>query len=199
MLGQEFVRDELNKFAKYVIQQARNNLSKGKFNDSKNLYDSLDFNIDSKKEIVSLLFEMADYGQFKDRGVKGANPNKLSPNTKIRGQQAPNSPFRFGSKSSAGTFKDFAKRMSLFAKSKNIRFREFKTINGRKVSTGRFAKGGFDAIGYVIARNIYNRGIRPSMFFTRPFISAFKRLPDELVKAYSIGIEKQIKVNITKQ
>ena len=33
MLADEYLRDELNKFAKYVIQQSRSNLSKGKKND----------------------------------------------------------------------------------------------------------------------------------------------------------------------
>ena len=72
-------------------------------------------------------------------------------------------------------------------------------LNGKKVSTGRFAKGGFDSVGYIIAKNIYNRGIRPSMFFTKPFEAAFKRLPQQLLEAYSVGIEKQIQVNITKK
>jgi hypothetical protein len=40
--------------------------------------------------------------------------------------------------------------------------------------------------------------MKASMFFTKPFAAAFKRLPDELVEAYSIGIEKQIQVNISK-
>ena len=32
MLADQFLRDELNKFAKYVIQQSRSNLTKGKKN-----------------------------------------------------------------------------------------------------------------------------------------------------------------------
>jgi hypothetical protein len=36
---------------------------------------------------------MEDYGKFVDKGVKGANPSNVSPNAKIRGQQAPNSPY----------------------------------------------------------------------------------------------------------
>jgi hypothetical protein len=37
------------------------------------------------------------------------------------------------------------------------------------------------------------------MFFTKPFEAAFKRLPQQLLEAYSVGIEKQIQVNITKK
>ena len=36
-------KDILNKFAKYVIQQSRTNLTKNKKNSSKSLYNSLDF------------------------------------------------------------------------------------------------------------------------------------------------------------
>ena len=35
-------QEALNKFAKYVIQQSRSNLTKGKKNVSKELYNSLD-------------------------------------------------------------------------------------------------------------------------------------------------------------
>ena len=46
MLADQFLRDELNKFAKYVIQQSRSNLTKGSqpygsYNDTKTLYNSL--------------------------------------------------------------------------------------------------------------------------------------------------------------
>ena len=35
------------------------------------------------------------------------------------------------------------------------------------------------------------------MFFTKPFVSAFKRLPEELIQAYSIGLEKDL-IKVTK-
>lgn len=54
------------------------------------------------------------------------------------------------------------------------------------------------SIQFAIAKSIYTKGIKPSLFFTKPFERAFKRLPDELVEAYAIGIEKQIQVNINK-
>ena len=187
MLGDKYLRDELNKFAKYVVQQSRSNLTKSKNNDTKKLYNSLGYKVLKSNKGTSMAFNMADYGTFQDKGVKGKDPSKVSPNSKIRGQQAPNSPYRFGSGSQKGTFKKFVKSMSDYAKRKGIRFRDKK---------GRFVKGGYDAVGYVIARNIYYRGIKPSMFFTKPFEAAFKRLPDELLKAYSVGIEKQIQINL---
>ena len=111
----------LNDFAKYVIQQARSNLTKDKKNFNKKLYNSLSFTpplIDNTGIIIQ--FVMEDYGVYQDEGVKGKDPSQVSPNAKIKGQQAPNSRFRFGSGTSRGTFDKFAKRMSLFAKAKNI-------------------------------------------------------------------------------
>ena len=51
---------------------------------------------------------------------------------------------------------------------------------------------------FLIAKSVFEKGIKASMFFTKPFQAAFKRLPDDLVQAYSIGLEKQIQVNIKK-
>ena len=198
MLVDKAVNDALNSFAKYVISESRNRLIKEQKANGL-LFNTLGYNVTKTAEGFKLTMEMEDYGKFQDKGVKGADPSNLSPNAKITGQQAPKSPYRFGSKNFGGTFKNFVKRMSLFAKMKNIRFRQFKMVDGKKVSTGKYAKGGFDAVGYIIAKNIYNRGIKPSMFFTTPFNSAFKTLPQEILQAYSVGIEKQIKVNLTKK
>tara|TARA_A100000171_G_C2055350_1_gene107228 strand:- start:42 stop:626 length:585 start_codon:yes stop_codon:yes gene_type:complete len=179
-------KEILNKFAKYVIQQARTNLTKDKkAKGDKKLYNSLYKKINVYKDSIDVIFGGEDYLPFVDLGVKGNDPSRLSPNAKIKGQQAPNSPYRFGTGSRKGTFKEFTKRMSAFAKAKNIRFRQGKT--------GKFAKGGYDAMGYVIASNIYNRGIKPSFFFTKPFQRAFKYLPDELRDAFVFDIEQDEK------
>lgn len=198
MLVNQAINEVINTFAKYVIQQSRTKLTNANKADG-DLYKSLGYYVNQQANNFKLSFEMEDYGKFQDLGVKGNDPSNLSPNTKITGQQAPNSPYRFGSKKSGLNFKDFVKRMSIFAKQKNIRFREFKIVDGKKKSTGRYAKGGFDAVGYIIASNIYNRGIKPSMFFTEPFNKAFKRLPDDLLKAYSVGIENQITIKLNEK
>ena len=184
-------KEALNKFAKYVIQQARTNLTKKKkASGDKKLYNSLYKDIKVYRNSINVLFGGEDYIGFVDLGVKGNNPSRLSPNTKKTGQQAPNSPYRFGSGSRRGTFEQFTERMSMFAKAKNIRFRQHKIVNGKKVSTGKYVKGGYDSIGYIIASNIYNRGIKPSLFFTKPFQRAFKYIPNELRDAYIFDIEQ---------
>jgi hypothetical protein len=68
-----------------------------------------------------------------------------------------------------------------WAKKRNVRFRDEK---------GRFKKGSYKSLAYVIAGNIYNRGIKPSMFFTKPFEKAFKNLDEDLVNAFRLDMEK---------
>ena len=64
---------QLNKYAKYVIQQARTNLTQ----DGKKgaLYDSLSADIIIEDDAILVEFSMEDYGPFVDEGVKGANPS----------------------------------------------------------------------------------------------------------------------------
>lgn len=166
-------REELNKFAKYVIQQSRSNLTKGKKNNTSELYKSLKYDIDEKEDGIYLNIYMSDYGDFVDKGVKGANPS-LVKNGK---QKAPNSPFKYTNKKPPASF------ISQWAKQKNFRLRDKK---------GRFKKGNYRAIGFVLQKFIFAQGIRPSFFFTKPFKQAFKRLPEDLTKAFATDL-----INIT--
>jgi hypothetical protein len=180
-------RDALNKFAKYVIQQSRSNLSKSKKNFSKQLYNSLDYDLNVSKNSFSLSILMEDYGLFQDKGVKGKDPSKVSKNAKIKGQQAPNSPYKFGSGNYSGQWSSFVGKLEVWAKRKNIRLRDEK---------GRFKRGNYKTIAQVIAGNIYNRGIKPSMFFTTPFQKAFKDLPEELILSFGLDLERFIDFTI---
>ena len=45
-------------------------------------------------------------------------------------------------------------------------------------------------MGYIIASNIYNRGLRGSLFFTDPFMKAFKDLPKDMEENFALDIEK---------
>ena len=175
-------KEILNKFGRYVVQQGRSILAKDK--KKGNIYKQFDYVPFQADGFIGVKFVLPDYAKFVDQGVKGKDPSKVSPNAKITGQQAPNSPFRFGTGTMRGSFDKFAKRMSLFAKERNIRFRQGKT--------GKFAKGGYNSMGYVIAKNIYYRGLKPTMFFTKPFNKAYENLPPEIQKAFVTDFEKII-------
>ena len=184
MLADKFLRDELNKFAKYVIQQSRSNLSKRKKNASKELYNSLGYQVSQSAQTTSVAFEMADYGKFQDRGVRGANAYYADANTS-------GSPYAFKSKGGKRGLKGMPPPKAF------DKWIVRKGIKGSRDKSGKFIPR--KTLQFLIAKSIFDKGIKASMFFTKPFEAAFKRLPDELVEAYSIGLEKQIQVNINKK
>lgn len=151
----------LEAFKNFVIQQARTRLSKGRKNVSKELYNSLKGNIKVMPNSIALDFEMEDYGIFQDKGVSGT-------------EKKYNTPYSY--KSKMPPIKPLAK----WAQSKNIRLRDEK---------GKFKKGNYNTIGYLISRSIYRKGIKPSLFFTKPFEQGFKKLPDELIENFGLDVE----------
>jgi hypothetical protein len=155
------VKDSLNKFAKYVVLQSRTNLTKGKKNVSKSLYNSIDYDLTVSPNSFSLSFIMDEYGMYQDKGVSGT-------------EKKYNTPFKYTNKMPP------IKPLADWAKFKNIRLRDEK---------GKFAKGNYKTIGFLISRSIYRKGIKPSLFFTKPFERSFKNLPDEVVKAFALEIE----------
>jgi len=152
-------------FKNYVIQQARTNLTKGKKNVDGNLYKSLEGFVEKSSAGLRLYFEMEDYGMFQDRGVSGKNKKY-------------NTPFSYKSKMPP------IKPLAEWAKKRNIRLRDEK---------GRFKKGSYKTIGYLIARKIYKDGIKPTLFFTKPFERAIKRLPDDLREAFGEDLNNLLK------
>jgi hypothetical protein len=155
------VEESLNKFAKYVVQQSRSNLTKNKKNVSKSLYDSIEYDLNVSPNSFSLSFIMDEYGMFQDKGVSGKKKKY-------------NTPFRYTNKMPP------IKPLADWAKFKNIRLRNEK---------GQYEKGNYKTIGFLIARSIFNKGIKPSLFFTKPFEKAFERLPDELIKSFGLDLD----------
>ena len=155
------VKDSLNKFAKYVVQQSRTNLTKGKKNVSKSLYNSIDYDLTVSPNSFSLSFIMDEYGMYQDKGVSGT-------------EKKYNTPFKYTNKMPP------IKPLADWAKFKNIRLRDAK---------GKFAKGNYKTIGFLISRSIYRKGIKPSLFFTKPFERSFKNLPQEVVEAFALEIK----------
>jgi len=176
-------KEVLEAYKKYVIQQARSNLSKGNKNVSKQLYNNIKGEILSENDYFLLGFSMPDYGFYQDEGVKGADPSQVSKNAKIKGQQAPNSRFKFKTKRPPSSL------IEVWAKQRNIRLRDEK---------GKYKKGNYKSIGIIIAKNIWARGIKPSLFFTKPFEDGYKKYIDtDLIKAFGDDIEMLIDYTIT--
>jgi hypothetical protein len=47
-----------------------------------------------------------------------------------------------------------------------------------------------------ISRRIFNYGIKPSLFFTKPFEKHFKNIPNEVVEAYGLDVETFLKFTL---
>jgi hypothetical protein len=167
------IKKTLEKYANYVIQQARSNLTKDGSNVNKKLYDSLDKNIDSNKNAIVLSFLMEDYGKFQDQGVKGANPSSV-----VNGRQkAPDSDFSFKSKMPP------MQPLANWAKIRKIRFRD---------PSGRFAEGDYKRIGFWIQKRIFAQGIEATAFFSKPFEQGLIKYQNELLEAFGNDIDIEL-------
>jgi hypothetical protein len=65
-----------------------------------------------------------------------------------------------------------------------------KGLKGTRDKQGRFIPR--KSLQYLIARSVFMKGIKPSMFFTKPFNVGFERLPKELQEKFGIDIENSI-------
>ena len=147
-------RQALEKYAKYVVQQSRTNLTKKKNNASKALYSSLAYTIKGDK--VSFVSE--DYGQFIDKGVKGA---------KSTYPESSASPFKYTTKQPpSSAFDKWSIRKGIAPRDKQGRFVSRQSLN------------------FLIARSIYKKGIKATLFFTKPFERGLDLYGDEIVAGY---------------
>lgn len=170
MLKTEQTYKYLNDFAKYVIQQSRSNLSKSGKSNTKALYNSLDKQIEVSANSFRLSFLMENYGEFQDKGVSGTKKKY-------------NTPFSYSSK------RPPLKPIEDWVTKKRFQF--------RNKESGKFMS--FKSTAYLIAGGILKNGIKPSLFFTKPFEKAFERMPDELVEAYGLDIEQFLQYTLNKK
>jgi len=172
MVNLEHTQKTLEKFRDYVIQQSRSNLSKSDKNVSKKLYNEIKGNVKVSANSFQLGFEMPIYGQFQDKGVKG----------KFSSLKAPNSPFKFGS--GTGQKGGLTKSIESWVKRKGFQFRqkEGKGVKGQFLS--------YKQTAFLISRSIYTTGLRPSLFFTKPFEAGYKKYIDEdLINQFALDVE----------
>jgi len=165
------VDEIVTKYAKYVVQQSKSNLTKDKKGGG-DLYNSVSYKIEKSQDDFLLDFLMEDYGAFVDRGVKGKT--STYPQT-----SAALSKFQYGS--GTGPKGGLTKGINAWLKKKRFQFRD---------KQGRFMS--YDSMTYLIARSIYNKGLKANLFFTKPFEAGLKRLPDDLIKGFALDIEDAI-------
>jgi hypothetical protein len=170
MLDNKNTKEYLNAFAKYVIQQSRSNLTKKNKNVDKKLYNSLDKQIEVGANSFRMAFLMEDYGTFQDKGVSGT-------------KRKYNTPFSYKSK------KPPLKPITEWVTKRRFQF--------RNKETGKFMS--YKSTAFLVRNGIFKNGIKPSLFFTKPFEKAFERLPDELIEAYGLDVEQFLEFTINKK
>lgn len=152
------VQKELERFRDYVIDVSKANLKRLKKADGK-LYKSLRGNVKAMPNSISIEFSMQDYGVFQDEGVNGLKKSRGSKYSFKKGVPS----------------KKMLSSLDVWIRRKGLSPRN---------SSGQFTnRKGYK---FALARSIFNKGIERSLFFTKPFEMAYKRLPEDLVEKYGL-------------
>ena len=160
-------QEVISRFANKVIKDSKKNLVDK--NASRELLKSLGYDLDVFSNSFHLSFSMAKHGVFQDRGIKGTHSGKSLDNFSYK----PSSKM-LGAELATGRFAKWAKR-------RGIRFRD---------ENGRFAKGSYKQIGIAIALSVKKKGIKPSLWFTKPFQHNFNNLDDQIKEAFGLDVDE---------
>lgn len=159
-MDQQQTYDQLKKFRDYVVKQSRANLTRAGKRSSGALYDSIDGEVKAMPNSIGIYFEMEEYGAYQDKGVNG----------------------KFSAYATAYSYKSKMPPPSKLDKwivRKGIAPRD---ENGKLLPR--------KSLQFLIARSIFRKGIKPSLFFTKAFEGGYKKLPDELIKKYGLDMEE---------
>lgn len=163
------VQKSLDAFRDHVIKQARSNLTRLKKNSSKKLYNSIKGKVKAMPNSISMEFTMEEYGFYQDQGVSGTDKKYDTPFSYKSGIKNRPSPRHFDK---------WVVRKGL----------------APRTASGQFANR--SGIKFALAYHIQKYGIKPSLFFTKPFEAAYKNLPNELIEKYGIEAAKLFMENI---
>lgn len=131
-----------------------------KKNTTGNLSKSLNADIKVMPNSIRFFFEMAEYGFYQDKGVSGTRKKY-------------NTEFSYTTKAPPpNAFDKWIVRKGIAPRDKSGKFLTRKSLQ------------------FALSRYIFVNGIKPSLFFTRPFEAAFKNLPNELIDAYGLESEE---------
>lgn len=63
-------------------------------------------------------------------------------------------------------------------------------------SKGKFLSR--ESLKFAIARSVFLNGIKPSKFITKPFEDSFNRMPEDIIVAYGLDVERFLKHTLVK-
>lgn len=150
--------ETIKKFVAYVVAQSKRNLTTSGKNASKKLYNSISGEAKQFPNSIGIYFDMEEYGFYQDKGVSGK-------------KRKFDTPFSYKSKMPPpSAFDKWTIRRGIAPRNVKGQFQSRKGLN------------------FAIARSIFEKGIKPSLFFTKPFEAGFKKLPDDLVESYGLDV-----------
>lgn len=150
----------LQKFRDLVVAEAKANLRKLGKDTSGKLSNSIKGEVKEMPNSIGVYFEMEPYGNFQDKGVSGT-------------QRKFDTPYSYKTKMPPpSAFDKWIIKKGIAPRSATGKFKSRKGLQ------------------FAIARTIFKKGIKPSLFFTRPFEAAYKTLPDKLIDKYGLDAEQ---------
>ena len=127
---------------------------------SGDLAKSLTSRLNVSKNSFSLEFLMNEYGNYQDKGVSGKNRKYNTPYSYTNKMPPPKA------------FDKWVIRKGIAPRDEGGKFLSRKSLT------------------YLIARSIFKKGIKPTLFFTKPFEKEFKKLPEALLLSYGLDVEE---------
>ena len=125
-----------------------------------NLSKSLSAEVKVMPNSIRFFFEMAEYGFYQDKVVSGTRKKY-------------NTEFRYTTKAPPPkAFDKWIVRKGIAPRNKGGQFLSRKSLQ------------------FAMSRYIFVNGIKPSLWFTKPFEEAFNNLPTELIDAYGLESEE---------
>ena len=150
----------LQKFRDIVVNEAKANLRAQGKDASGKLSNSIQGEVKQMPNSIGVYFQMESYGNFQDKGVSGT-------------KRKFNTPYSYTTKMPPPSKLDkWIVRKGIAPRSKTGKFQSRKGIQ------------------FAIARSIFYKGIKPSLFFTKPFEKAYKTLPNVLIDKYGLDAEQ---------
>ena len=179
--------DVLHRMGDQWVRDAKKALVAGDKVASGRLKDSLGVKLKVKNDTIIQMAMMGQpYGPYVDQGVQGAGPftppkNPSGKSTKPYTNRAPDSPFKFGSKTGKGKIRE---GILGWLRTKRFQFRD---------DAGRFMS--YEQMSYPISRNVYRYGIEPFPFIQKPWEAAWRRWNGKLAGAWKVDIRTYMASN----
>ena len=172
----EAVERYLNSFGKQVVNRSKGNLQKAKGGGTA-LENSIAFSVIEKDGDLTVIFKMASYGKYVDKGVSGTEVSRSFKDYKGKTLKSP-----FGYRKAKGHSQPPTKALDKWIVKKGIAPRD---------KEGKFMSR--KSIKFLIARSIGKKGIQGISFFQKPLMLGMQQFSGNFGAAIKESILEGLK------